>query len=137
MRKTSQFIRTIKNTCVFIFLRKLAMRSGTLRILLYQMLKWANQILTQCWFVFWYTRNRPQTICSSMINCEPIFYEDVLEGFENSYSHETRHCRQMDALSWQRPMSYCPFCHIIFDLQRKLWFSSSLIHLTSVPVIFC
>ena len=33
-------------------------------------------------------------------------------------SCDTRHCRQMDALSWQHPMSHCSLRHRIVDLKR-------------------
>ena len=40
-----------------------------------------------------------------------------LQAQKKGHSHETRRCRQMDAPSWQRPMSHCPHRHRIFDLK--------------------
>ena len=37
---------------------------------------------------------------------------------EKGNSHETKHCRQTDAPSWQCPMSHCPLRHRIFHLKK-------------------
>ena len=49
-----------------------------------------------------------------------LFHQDRLstKAQKKGHSRETRHCRQMDASSWQCPMSHCPLSHRIFDLKR-------------------
>lgn len=55
-----------------------------------------------------------------------LYYKDVLQRFrKRGDSDDTRHYRQMDTPSWQRPMSHCPLCHRIFDFKRHSCGSSA------------
>ena len=77
--------------------------------------KKSNETMLIC---FWKKGNHPHRIYSSRTNCQPSFlYKRPWKAQKKGHLCETRHYRQINAPSWQRPMSHCPHRHRIFDLK--------------------